>query len=64
MGMDIDYLKKAEGTLTATSNIDPEKFFILDKYPGKVEVPVDVMDKDGVVVTRAKVRLYISQKKD
>ena len=62
--MDIEYLKKAKGTLTATSNIDPEKFFVLDKYPGKVEVPVDVTDKDGIIVTRAKVRLYISQKKD
>ena len=62
MGMDVDYLKKAEGKLVATSNIDPEKFFILDKYPGKVNVPVDVTNKDGVVVTRATVRLWISQK--
>ena len=62
MGMDVDYKKKAEGTLTATTNIDPDKFFILEKYPGKVEVPVDVTDSKGVLVTKATVRLWISQK--
>ncbi len=60
--MDIEYLKKAEGKLTAVTNIDPEKFFLLEKYPGKVNVPVDVTDSKGVLVTKATVRLWISQK--
>ncbi len=34
MGMDIEYLKKATGTLTAKSDIDPAKFFELPTYPG------------------------------
>jgi acyl-coenzyme A thioesterase PaaI-like protein len=37
MGMNVDYLKKATGKLTAESVIDPDTFFTLDKYPGKVE---------------------------
>ena len=37
MGMNVDYLKKATGKLTAESIIDPATFFTLEKYPGKVE---------------------------
>jgi acyl-coenzyme A thioesterase PaaI-like protein len=39
MGMDVKYLKKASGILTATSTIDPRTFFALDAYPGSVNVP-------------------------
>lgn len=53
-GMDISYLKKCTGELTATANI-PDNFFELEKYPGDVHVPVDVCNADGVVVTSAKV---------
>ncbi|CAM9216398.1 unnamed protein product [Ectocarpus fasciculatus] len=60
-GMDISYLKKCTGELTATANI-PDNFFELEKYPGDVHVPVDVCNADGVVVTSAKVCLYISEK--
>lgn len=63
MGMDVDYLKKATGTLTATSSIDPNSFFELSEYPGRVDVPVDVKNSEGVLVTRAKVKLWISKKK-
>jgi hypothetical protein len=55
MGMNIDYVKKATGKLTATSDIDPETFFNLPKYPGEVYVPVQVKNSEGVVVTRASV---------
>jgi hypothetical protein len=54
-GMDVQYLKKATGKLTATSNIDPEKFFELPKYPGDVAVPVDIKNAEGVVVAHADV---------
>ena len=53
-GMDIGYLKKCTGELTATANI-PDDFFELKKYPGDVHVPVEVCNADGVVVTSAKV---------
>ncbi len=57
MGMDVNYVKKATGVLTATSNIDPNTFFKLDKYPGQVVVPVEIKNKEGVVVTTAGVRI-------
>lgn len=56
MGMDINYTKKATGKLTATSTIDSNTFFTLDKYPGQVKVPVKVVDEAGIVVTTADVR--------
>jgi len=62
MGMNVDYLKKATGTLTATSKIDHTTFFNLPKYPGPVLVPVVVRDEQGVVVTKADVKLWISLK--
>ena len=55
MGMNVDYLKKATGKLTATSQIDPETFFKLEKYPGEVKVPVEVKNAEGVLVTKADV---------
>lgn len=62
MGMDVNYKKKATGKLTAFSDIDPETFFALEKYPGMVKVPVEVKNKAGDVVTDAEVRLWISEK--
>ena len=65
MGMDVSYEKKAYGKLTASSDIDPQTFFKLDKYPGPVAVPVIVKNEIGDIVTTAKVRLWISKiKKD
>ena len=53
MGMDVSYLKKATGKLTATSSIDATKFFELSSYPGEVHCPVEIKNKEGVVVTKA-----------
>eukprot|EP01035_Chromulina_nebulosa_P019531 gene19531-25429_t len=64
MGMDVDYLKKASGKLTAKSTIDPNTFFVLKEYPGRVDVPVEVFNTDGVVVTKGHVKLWISLKPD
>jgi hypothetical protein len=55
MGMNVDYLKKATGTLTATTEFNPETIFSLSTYPGEVQIPVDVKNKEGVLVTSAKV---------
>lgn len=60
--MDISYLKKANGTLFAITDIDPENFFLLEKYPGDVKVPVTIIDQAGVEVAKADVRLWISLK--
>lgn len=64
MGMDVNYVKKATGSLTATSTIDPTAFFTLSKYPGKVLVPVQVVNSEGIVVTTADVSDYISLIRD
>ena len=62
MGMDIQYKKKAMGQLTATSTIDALKSFHLQQYPGQVIIPVEVKNSEGVVVSSANIRLWISKK--
>ena len=65
-GMHVEYLAKANGTLTATSTIGeatrPESAFDMAEYPGNIQVPVSVKDKKGVEVVKASVELYISEK--
>jgi hypothetical protein len=63
MGMEIAYEKKSYGKLTAHSDIDPNTFFKLEKYPGPVFVPVKVKNESGETVTTAKVKLWISKAK-
>ena len=53
-GMDISYLRKATGTLTATSDISPE-LFMLKSYPGDIIVPVSVTNAEGQEVSKAEV---------
>mmetsp|Transcript_16393 Transcript_16393/g.30457 ORF Transcript_16393/g.30457 Transcript_16393/m.30457 type:complete len:164 (+) Transcript_16393:283-774(+) len=66
-GMQVEYLAKATGTLTATSTMGaknhPQSAFDLQEYPGNISVPVSVTDKDGVEVVKANIELYISRKK-
>lgn len=59
MGMDVSYKKKATGKLTATSTIDPESFFKLNKYPAQVKVPVIVTNEFGIEVTTAEVSVLL-----
>lgn len=65
--MQVEYLAKANGTLTATSSMgetdNPQSAFDLPEYPGNISVPVTVRDKQGVEVVRASIDLYISEKK-
>ena len=61
--MDVSYLKGATGQLTATSEIDSAEFFRLNTYPGEVKVPVVCVDEAGDVVSKADIRLWISEKK-
>jgi acyl-coenzyme A thioesterase PaaI-like protein len=66
-GMQVEYLAKAKGTLTATGSLGtaaetPSSAFDLPEYPGTIQVPVSVTDKDGVEVVRASIDLYISEK--
>jgi hypothetical protein len=54
-GMDVNYLKKCTGALTATAEVDPDTFFKLAKYPGDVAMPVVVKNEADEVVTTATV---------
>ena len=58
--MDVSYLKKATGNLTAEATVPPN-IFILDKYPGDVLIPVEVKDSNGVIVTNANVKNRVSK---
>jgi acyl-coenzyme A thioesterase PaaI-like protein len=57
-GMDVAYLKKATGHLTAIADIGPDAFN-LPVYPGELAVPVEVKNSDGIVVTSGKVNRYL-----
>lgn len=54
-GMDVRYLKKSEGKLTATTTVNPETIFNLESYPGDVSIPVEVRNESGTIVTSADV---------
>jgi hypothetical protein len=61
-GMDVSYLKPAHAPLTAKCTI-PDSHFALDAYPGTVSLGVTIEDSDGVQVSTAEVRLWITEKK-
>ena len=54
-GMNISYLRRATGRLTATADISPD-LFKLQSYPGDIIVPVSVTDAKGDEVSKAEVR--------
>jgi len=61
-GMDVKYVKKATGKLTASSHITSQ-LFENPTYPHDVIIPVVVKNEGGQVVSTADVQLYISEKK-
>jgi acyl-coenzyme A thioesterase PaaI-like protein len=52
VSLTVDYVKKARGTLTATSSfVTPDA-----RQEGEIEIPVEVRDEAGDVVVRARAR--------
>ncbi len=58
-GMTVNYIKKARGTLSGSSWIDPDAL-----VPGNQTVPVEIQDISGDVVVRADIMLSISRRPD
>jgi hypothetical protein len=58
-GMELEYLAMADSTLLATADTDPADW----TGPGDVEVRVQATRKDGTVVVRGVIRLYVSERK-
>lgn len=56
-GMEVAYLKKAQGRLTGEARVDSTML-----KPGDVRVPVSVMDTSGDEVTRAAIIINISSR--
>ncbi len=56
-GMQIDYIKKARGTLLGICRIDPSTI-----APGEFSVPISIKDKEGDDVARASIMLHITEK--
>jgi acyl-coenzyme A thioesterase PaaI-like protein len=57
-GLSTEYLKKARGTITATSDIDPIRTSERREYA----VPVEMRDASGEVVARASLRTLVGPK--
>ena len=58
-GMDIEYLKKARGTITGTC----EAPTVLDNTKREYAVPVEMRDPSGTVVARATLRTLVGPKR-
>ena len=58
-GMELEYLAMADSTLLATADTDPADW----TGPGDVAVRVQATRKDGTVVVRGVIRLYVSERK-
>lgn len=55
-GMTIEYLRKADGDVTATARLDKNEW----REAGNVGVPVTVVDARGEEVVRAVITMYVS----
>lgn len=63
--MQVDYLAKATGTITAISQFDPSIVTDLatpDSNGGDVVIPIEVTNKSGDKVFRADITFYLSPK--
>jgi len=59
-GMTIEYLRKAESSVTATARLDKLEW----PHAEDVAVPVDVTDANGAEVVRAVIAMYVSERKE
>lgn len=57
-GMTVEYPAMAKTDLTAVAEIDPAEW-----RPGDLNVKVEAFDKQGTVVVKGTIRLWISEKK-
>lgn len=58
-GMDLEYVKKARGTITGTADFEP----IRSSTQGNYDIPVVMKNAAGEVVTRAVLRVQVGPKK-
>lgn len=58
-GMDLEYVKKARGTITATSDFEP----IRSSARAHLDIPVVMKNEAGEVVTRATLRTQVGPKR-
>ena len=56
-GMNVEYVKKAQGRLAAKSNFDIDLI-----EPGDIDIPVEIRDTSGDMVTSVTIKVYISEK--
>ena len=57
-GMTIEYLKRAQSSVTATARLDKSEWSV-----GNVGVPVSVNDAQGNEVVRAVITMYVSERR-
>ncbi len=55
-GINIQYLKKAKGRLTATCEVDPKLI-----KPGDIDFPVQVKDEKGDIIVKGVIPVYITE---
>ena len=58
-GMDLEYVKKARGTITGTADFEP----IRSSTQGNYDIPVVMKNAAGEVVTRAVLRVQVGPKR-
>ncbi len=56
-GMNVQYVKKAQGKLSGRSWIDPDAF-----APGNITIPVEIYNMSGDIVVRADIILSVTRR--